>query len=113
MARVALWLLSLGTGESDVERLISRHRKIVGLSASNMSSEVLLARLRVVVVVGVVGGSPLRFVLRTSLGLRNVNEVVEGVVTGGHYGCVTWRGAVVVVDYDDDYDDDYDSREGG
>ena len=39
--------------------------------------------------------------------------VVEGVVTGGHYGCVTWRGAVVVVDYDDDYDDDYDSREGG
>ena len=43
-------------------------------------------------VVVVVGGSPLHFVLRTSLGLRNVNEAVEGVVTGGHYGCVTWRG---------------------
>ena len=47
MARVALRLLSLATGESDVERLISRHRKIVGLSASNMSSDVLLARLRI------------------------------------------------------------------
>ena len=38
---------------------------------------------------------------------------LRGWLTGGHYGCVTWRGAVVVVDYDDDYDDDYDSREGG
>ena len=36
----------------------------------------------VVVVVVVVGGSPLHFVLRTSLGLRNVNEVVEGVAYG-------------------------------
>ena len=33
-------------------------------------------------VVVVVGGSPLHFVLRTSLGLRNVNEVVEGVAYG-------------------------------
>ena len=34
------------------------------------------------VVVVVVGSSPLHFVLRTSLGLRNVNEVVEGVAYG-------------------------------
>ena len=40
-----------------------------------------IRRERVVVVV-VVGGSPLHFVLRTSLGLRNVNEVVEGVAYG-------------------------------
>ena len=45
-ARLCLRLLSIGTGESDVERLVSAHRKIVGTSATNMSTDVLLARLR-------------------------------------------------------------------
>lgn len=42
----ALKLISIGTSESDVERLISMHRYIVHDRMSNMSDKVLLARLR-------------------------------------------------------------------
>ena len=44
-ARLCLRLRSIGTGESDVERLFSAHRRIVGTSATNMSTDILLARL--------------------------------------------------------------------
>ena len=44
-ARLCLRLRSIGTGESDVERLVSAHRRIVGTSATNMSTDILLARL--------------------------------------------------------------------
>lgn len=43
---VALMLLSIGTSESDVERLISMHRYIIHDRMTNLSPEVLLARLR-------------------------------------------------------------------
>lgn len=43
---IAMRLLSIGTSESDVERLISIHRFLVHDRMSNLSSDVLLARLR-------------------------------------------------------------------
>lgn len=46
LSLVALRLLSIGTSESDVERLISMHRFLVHDRMSNLSSDVLLARLR-------------------------------------------------------------------
>lgn len=46
ISSIALRLISLGTSESDVERLISIHRFLVHDRMSNLSSDVLLARLR-------------------------------------------------------------------
>lgn len=46
LSLVALRLLSIGTSESDVERLISMHRFLVHDRMSNLSPKVLLARLR-------------------------------------------------------------------
>ena len=43
---VALILLSIGTNKSDVERLISYHRYLVHDRMNNLSTETLLARLR-------------------------------------------------------------------
>lgn len=43
---IALILISIGTSESDVERLISLHRYIVHDRMTNISPDVLLARLR-------------------------------------------------------------------
>lgn len=43
---IALRLLSISTSESDVERLISAHRFLVHDRMSNLSTDVLLARLR-------------------------------------------------------------------
>ena len=40
-------MTALGSGESDVERLLSVHRQLVGRRMTNISPEVLLARLRI------------------------------------------------------------------
>ena len=45
-AEVAMRLLSIGTSESSVERLISMHRYLVHDRMTNISPETLLARLR-------------------------------------------------------------------
>ena len=45
-AEVAMRLLSIGTSERSVERLISMHRYLVHDRMTNISPETLLARLR-------------------------------------------------------------------
>ena len=46
-ADIAMRLVSVGTSESDVEKLISVHRYIVHNSMTNIRPDVLLARLRI------------------------------------------------------------------
>jgi hypothetical protein len=45
-SELPLRLLSIPTGEADVERMISSHRRIIGINGSRMKKTIAMARLR-------------------------------------------------------------------
>ena len=46
-AIIAMKLITVAVGESDVERLFSRQRRLIGMTMTNIGPDVLLARLRI------------------------------------------------------------------